>query len=101
VNPQPPSPAGPRLKPAYFFWLLALAEAGLLAFLCSQFPHVREQKMQFLSVRDQRGAQGSQAEQIQAQLQRLASDLLQLAESDPQAQALVAKYQIRRAPAPR
>ena len=98
MNPVAPSSVGPLLKPVHFFWLLAIAEVGLMVFLLAQFPQVRAQKTQFLSLRDERSVQGSQAEQLQAQLQQLAGELLQLAESDPKAQALAAKYQIRRTP---
>jgi hypothetical protein len=100
VNPSPSAPQA-LIKPVYFFWLLIMAEVGLLVFLIAQFPHVQSQKTEFISLRDQHIDQGNQAEQLQAQLQKLAADLLQLAETDPQAQALAAKYQIRRAPAPR
>jgi len=96
-----PAPAGPLVNPKYFFWVLLFAEMCLLAFLVSQFPQVRKQNTQFISLREQGRNQAGQAEQVQAQLQSLAGDLLQLADSDPQAQALAAKYQIRRAPGSR
>jgi hypothetical protein len=98
VNLNSPSPAttSSLLKPQYVFWLLIFAELCLVAFIIVQFPQVREQRVRFISLREKCRDQAGQAGEIQAQLQSLAGDLLQLADSDSQAQALVAKYQIRR-----
>jgi hypothetical protein len=102
MNPIAPSPtpAESFLRPQYFFWPLIFTEACLLAFVVAQFPLVHRQNAQFISLRDQVRTRVGQAEQLQAQLQSLAGDLLQLADGDPQAKALATKYQIQRSSSP-
>jgi heme exporter protein D len=91
--PSPPEAAPAPLRSSY--WAIALVELALLIFLAWQLSSVWKQKSLLADQKQQRQRMADEARNNQVALQNLAGGLLDLARTDPEARALVEKYQIR------
>ena len=77
------------------FWPICLLAASVLVFLIWQVVGAARQHESLVSLGRQQAALAGQAAQTETQLQSLMMDLLQLAEQDEEARAIVTKYNIR------
>ena len=90
-----------RPTPSYLlpFSLLAISSAALLIFqivnINKQYKTMIETKQQFTSAISQREALVKQSGELQAKLQAMAIDLLELAKSNEKAKTIVQKYNIQ------
>jgi hypothetical protein len=84
---------------------ITVLAAALIIFFGWQYSQISQLKSNLVEANEQRAVQFEQSNLVQTktseQLESFLSDLLALAETDPQAAALVERYNIRRnAPAP-
>jgi hypothetical protein len=82
------------------FWPLCLMAVSLAAFLGWQVMTAARQYIAALRLADQQTLLAGQAAQAESKLQAMMMDLLELAKTDADAQAIVGKYGIKFNPAP-
>ncbi len=82
------------------FWPLCLMGVSLLLFLGWQLTAAIQQNRQLLVMSEQQEAMAGRAAQTEGQLQAVMMDLLQLADTDEDAKAIVTKYGIKFNPGP-
>ena len=83
------------------FWSIALIAISLICILGQNLLTVREQKATLTQMVEQQKPTLEQSRQVQIRFQKMMVDLLQLAQTDKEAQALVAKYGIAITPPPK
>ena len=88
-------PDGPLLKRRHAYWLLVVVESLLILFLAYELKAALQQKARFAAFRDKQNEVVAQADNVNAQVQAVVQDLVQLSATDPQAKALLDKYHIQ------
>lgn len=82
------------------FWPLCLLALSMAGFLGWQVTAAAQQHAALLRLADQQTVLSEQATQAAAKLQAMMMDLLELSQTDADAQAIVGKYNIKFNPAP-
>lgn len=77
------------------FWPLCLMAVSLAGFLGWQVTVAAQQYIASLRLADRQAALTEQASQAETKLQTMMMDLLELAKKDPDARAIVSKYNIK------
>jgi hypothetical protein len=77
------------------FWPLFMLAVSLTVFLGWQVTASVQQYIASLRMQDQQAALTEQAAQAETKLQTMMMDLLELAKKDPEARAIVGKYNIK------
>jgi len=88
---QPEVNPTPVLSP---FWPLCLLALSLALFLAWQVTQAAQQHLAGLRLADQQAVLAGQAAQTETRFQSMMVDLITLAKTDPEAQAIVTRYRI-------
>ncbi len=81
-------------KPVNPFLPIALVAVSVIVILGQNFLQMREQQTALQQIRDQQVPIVEQSRQVQMRFQKMMMDLLQLSQTDKDAQTIVAKYGI-------